>query len=367
MAKLRIGILGTRGIPNRYGGFEQCAEFLAVGLTNKGHQVSVYNSHDHEYQQDTWNGVNIIHCYDPEKKVGTAGQFIYDFNCIIDARKRKFDVLLQLGYTSNSIWYKLWPKNCKNVVNMDGLEWKRSKYSTRIQKFLKHAERWAAVNADVLVADSPGIEQYLKETYNKPSHFIAYGADIFEDPYEPLLEKYDLKRFDYNMLMARMEPENNVEVILKAHIKSGTGRPLLIVGKTDNAFGKYLVDTYGQKPGIRFLGGIYDITIVNNLRYFSHLYFHGHSVGGTNPSLLEAMGSNALIAANDNIFNRAILGPDAFYFADEEQLVNIIRTETAKNQHTQMLSNNLRKICDQYNWPRVVDEYEKVLLAAAKH
>lgn len=366
MSGLRIGILGTRGIPNRYGGFEQCAEYLAAGLVKKGHNVWVYNSHDHEYQQDRWNGVNIIHCYDPEKKIGTAGQFIYDLNCIRDARKRNFDVLLQLGYTSNSIWYKLWPKNCSNVVNMDGLEWKRSKYSAKVQKFLKRAERWAALNADVLVADSPGIEKYLEEEYKKPSHFIAYGADVFDEPYEPLLEKYSIQTFGYNMLMARMEPENNIETILKAHVLSSTGRPLLVVGKTENAFGKYLVETYGQKPGIRFLGGIYDTAIINNLRYYSHLYFHGHSVGGTNPSLLEAMGSNSLVAAHDNLFNRAVLGGDAFYFADAKQLATVIQEVTAKTAHADKLANNLEKIRDQYNWPRIVDEYEKVLIAAAK-
>lgn len=365
-AALKIGILGTRGIPNRYGGFEQCAEYLAVGLVQKGHEVWVYNSHDHEYKEDMWSGVNIIHCYDPEKKMGTAGQFIYDLNCIRDARKRDFDVLLQLGYTSNSIWYRLWPKNCSNVVNMDGLEWKRSKYSSKVQKFLKRAEHWAAVNADVLVADSPGIEKYLKEEYGKSSHFIAYGAHVFSDPYEPMLEKYDLKPFGYNMLMARMEPENNIEMILKAHVLSGTGRELLIVGKTDNKYGQVMASTYAGKPGIRFMGGIYDINIINNLRYFSHLYFHGHSVGGTNPSLLEAMGSNSLIAANDNLFNRGVLGPDAFYFADVEELVQVIRKATAKNEYRQFLDNNHRKIRDQYNWPRIVDEYEKVLLSASK-
>ncbi|HYC30419.1 MAG TPA: DUF1972 domain-containing protein, partial [Chitinophagaceae bacterium] len=236
----------------------------------------------------------------------------------------------------------------------------------KVQKFLKHAERWAAMNAAVLVADSVGIEKYLSEEYKRPSHFIAYGADVFNDPYEPLLEKYDVKRFDYNMLMARMEPENNIETILKAHVLSGTGRPLLVIGKTENKFGKYLVETYGHKPGIRFLGGIYDIAIINNLRYFSHLYFHGHSVGGTNPSLLEAMGSNSLIAAHDNLFNRGVLGEDAFYFSDVEQLISIIRQVAAKTGYHTMLDNNTRKIRDQYNWPHIVDEYEKVLLAAVK-
>ena len=366
MSGLRIGILGTRGIPNRYGGFEQCAEYLALGLVKKGHNVWVYNSSDHEYKEEKWNGVNIIHCYDPEKRIGTAGQFIYDLNCIRDARKRRFNVLLQLGYTSNSIWHRLWPKYCKNVVNMDGLEWKRSKYSPKVQKFLKHAERWAAVNGDVLVADSPGIQTYLKEEYNKPSTFIAYGADVFTDPYEPLLEKYNLTRFNYNMLMARMEPENNVEMIIKAHVLSGTGRPLLLIGKTENKFGQYLVNTYGSKPGINFLGGIYDINIINNLRYFSHLYFHGHSVGGTNPSLLEAMGCNCLIAANDNQFNRGVLNDDAFYFANEEDLITLIRKVTSKLEYQKLIDNNTKKIRDRYNWPRIVDEYEKVLLDAVK-
>ncbi len=367
MAKhINIGILGTRGIPNRYGGFEQCAEYLAAGLVKKGHRVWVYNSHDHEYQEKEWNGVHIIHCYDAEKKLGTAGQFIYDLNCIRDARKRNFDVLLQLGYTSNSIWHKLWPKHCKNVVNMDGLEWKRTKYSKYVQRFLKKAEAWAAMNADVLVADSVGIEKYLKEEYNKPAHFIAYGAPIFNDPFEAILDKYRLQPFNYNMLIARMEPENNIEMILKAHVQSGTGRELLVVGKTENAYGQHLVGLYGEKPGVRFLGGIYDTVLINNLRYFSHLYFHGHSVGGTNPSLLEAMGCKSLIAANDNLFNRGVLGEDAFYFADHEELISIIRTVALKANEEQRLQNNLRKIRDQYNWPRIVDEYEKVLVDAAR-
>lgn len=364
MSGLRIGILGTRGIPNRYGGFEQCAEYLAVGLAKKGHNVWVYNSHDHEYQDSEWNGVNIIHCYDPEHKIGTAGQFIYDLNCIRDARKRKFHVLLQLGYTSNSIWYRLWPKDCKNVVNMDGLEWKRSKYSKKVQKFLKHAERWAAVNGDVLVADSVGIQEYLKETYNKPSHFIAYGSDVFDSPYEPLLSKYNLEAGRYNMLMARMEPENNIETIIKGHVFSGTSKTLLVVGKTENAYGQHLVETYKHKEQVNFLGGIYDINIINNLRYFSHLYFHGHSVGGTNPSLLEAMGSNALIAAHNNSFNKGVLGDDAFYFSDAEELVDIIRGVKSKIEYSNFLDNNTKKIRDQYNWPRIVDEYEKVLVSA---
>lgn len=366
MSSIRIGILGTRGIPNRYGGFEQCAEYLAAGLVNKGHEVWVYNSHNHEYKESEWNGVHIIHCYDPENKIGTAGQFIYDLNCINDARKRKFDVLLQLGYTSNSIWFRRWPKNCSNVVNMDGLEWKRSKYSKKVRAFLKHAERWAAMNGDILIADSVGIQKYLKEKYEKPSAYIAYGADIFDKPDEVYLSAYDVEPYKYDMLIARMEPENNIEMILKGYISSDTDRVLLVVGKTENNFGKYLFETYDQHDKIRFLGGIYDMDTINNLRYYSHLYFHGHSVGGTNPSLLEAMASSALIAAHDNDFNKGVLGDAAFYFDSEGSLKSIIEKLRSKKDYNNYIEDNLQKIRDRYNWPRIVDEYEKVLVAAAK-
>src|SRR5580698_626056 len=126
---MRIAILGTRGIPNQYGGFERLAEQLSCRLAEKGNEVFVYNSHNHFYKQKKWNDVNIIHCYDPEYISGTCGQFIYDLNCILDARKKKFDVLLILGYTSSSVWHKLLPANSTIIYNMDGLEWKRAKYS----------------------------------------------------------------------------------------------------------------------------------------------------------------------------------------------------------------------------------------------
>ena len=130
---MKIGILGTRGIPNHHGGFEQFAESLAVYLVRKGHIVHVYNSSTHPFQQKLFKGVNIIHCFDPENRIGTIGQFIYDLNCIMDAKQRKFDILLQLGYTSNSVWGFLLPKRSIIVTNMDGLEWKREKYNDREQ------------------------------------------------------------------------------------------------------------------------------------------------------------------------------------------------------------------------------------------
>ena len=158
---MKIGILGTRGVPNHYGGFEQFAEFFSVFLAEKGHEVYVYNSHTHPYQEKEFKGVKLIHCHDPENKIGTIGQFIYDLNCILDARKKNFDIILQLGYTSSSVWFKLHPKNAVVITNMDGLEWKRTKYSKPVQQALKWAEKLAVKNSDFLIADSLGIQNYF--------------------------------------------------------------------------------------------------------------------------------------------------------------------------------------------------------------
>ncbi len=354
---LRIGILGTRGIPNYHGGFEQFAEFFSVYLAEKGHDVSVYCSGSHPYQEKKFNEVNLIHCKDPENKIGTVGQFFYDLNCIKDARKRNFDILLQLGYTSNSVWHFLLPKKPIIITNMDGLEWKRTKYNKPVRRFLKTAEKWAVKSSDYLIADSVGIQQYLEKQYGVQSKFIAYGASVFNNPSQETLSKYDVEADNYNMLIARMEPENNIEVILYGVAKSSNKTPFLVIGKYDNTFGTYLKDKFKDSKHLRFLGGIYNIEDLNNLRYYSKLYFHGHSVGGTNPSLLEAMASNALIVAHNNPFNKFILEEDAFYFTTSDDIIQLIDKIKTKQEFVQKLKNNLNKINELYSWEQINKSY----------
>jgi glycosyltransferase involved in cell wall biosynthesis len=363
--RLKIGILGTRGIPNRYGGFEQFAEFLAQALSGRGHDVWVYNSERHEFQGDTWNGIHIVHRPDPQERLGTAGQFLYDLRCINDARRRDFDVCLQLGYTSSSLWHRRWPRRAANVVNMDGLEWKRAKYNRWVRLFLRRAERWAAVNADELIADSPTIQFRLADQYGRRAHYIPYGASVFDAPDEKALKAFGLTPFGYHMIIARLEPENHIDLVIRGCLSGRPEKPLLIVGRTETRYGARLRRSFGAAPGVRFLGGIFDRTALDNLRYFSHLYFHGHSVGGTNPSLLEAMGGRALIAAHDNVFNRSVLDEDAFYFSDEAQIADILRSVQSKAEYAGFLDRNSAKIRAQYSEDRIVDLYESVFLQAA--
>ncbi|HVS98526.1 MAG TPA: DUF1972 domain-containing protein [Puia sp.] len=355
---MKIGILGTRGIPNAYGGFEQFAQYLSVGLLDRGHSVWVYNSSDHPYQETEWRGIHIIHCKDWENRIGTAGQFIYDYNCLQDARKRDFDVLLQLGYTSNSIWHHIWPKKTLNVINMDGLEWKRSKYGPITRKFLVRAEKWAATHADILIADSVGIREYLGKKYARDAFYIPYGADV-PPAYDPgKLIQQNLQPGTYSLLIARMEPENNIEMIIRGWMDSARRQALILVGNTGNSFGQYLTKTY-QDPGLRFVGAIYEAATVNALRHFSSLYFHGHSVGGTNPSLLEAMASDCTIAAHDNPFNKGVLGNEAFFFSNPRQVSEILERDCPDETKAVWKTKNMEKIRKEYNWEGVIEAYER--------
>jgi glycosyltransferase involved in cell wall biosynthesis len=363
MRNLKIGILGTRGIPNHYGGFEQFAEHLSVGLTLRGHDVAVYNSSLHPYKEKEWNSVQIIHCRDWEHKIGTAGQFLYDLNCINDARIRNFDILLHLGYTSDSVWHWRWPKKTINIVNMDGLEWQRSKYNKPTQRFLKWAESLAANNADKMIADSPGIQEHLFKTYGKKPVYIPYGAEIFSEPEPAVLAKYQLLPQQYFLLIARMEPENNIEMIIQGHLASGHKYPLFIIGNITNRFGKYLTRKYSD-PAIKFSDAIYNQAELDNLRYYSSLYFHGHSVGGTNPSLLEAMACGCRIAANDNQFNRAVLQDGADYFSSSGDVANIINTAKSILTINEWKQEYREKIRTIYNQDKITDAYENLMLNA---
>lgn len=355
---MNIAIIGTRGIPNHYGGFEQFAEYLSVGLVKNGHKVTVYNSHTHPYKESSFKGVQIIHCNDPENKIGTAGQFIYDLNCILDTRKKNFDIILQLGYTSSSIWYKFLPKKSIITTNMDGLEWKRTKYAKPVQNFLQYAEKLAVKHSDFLISDSLGIKEYLMNKYKVDSTYIAYGASLFTRPDEKAIHQLNLSAYNYDILIARLEPENSIEIILSGVEKAKVNRPFLVVGNHETKYGNYLKNKFNSVSNIKFLGGIYDQKLLNDLRYFSNIYFHGHTVGGTNPSLLEAMASSSFICANDNIFNKGILEKDAVYFKNVDDVAQSLLSFN-KQDFNNYLQNNLNKIKTYYTWENIVNQYEK--------
>ena len=354
---MKIAILGTRGIPNNYGGFEQLAEYLSVGLVKKGHEVTVYSPHHHPYKKNTYKGVVVKHCFDPEVKIGTVGQFIYDLNCILHLRKLKPHIVLQLGYTSSSIWSFLM-NNQTVVTNMDGMEWKRSKYSNKVKWFLKHAERWAANQSAHLIADNEAIATYLHSKYNNNITTIAYGAEMAKEVDQEQLKLYGLYPQCYYMLLARFEPENNLSMILDGYVASRSTFPFLVVGNVGNAYGQLLQQRYANYSNVIFAGPIYSMPVLNALRQMAALYFHGHSVGGTNPSLLEAMACGAKLAVHNNGFNRSVVGDNALYFNNSQAITELINTPSQVSM--QQIAANYELITHKYSWSNIINAYDTV-------
>ena len=367
--KMKIAFVSTRGIPNNYGGFEQFAEYISVGLAERGHEVTVYSPHYHPYQEKEYKGVKIKHIYSPEQWMGgSIGSFFYDYSCLKDAlKKENFDIIYEAGYTSIIPAYiRFNVKDIKRPIfttNMDGLEYKRTKFNPLVRKFVFWEEKMAVKHSHFLIADNMGIQDYYKEKYGKESKFLAYGANIYDNYQEEFLKEYGLEADNYLLLIARLEPENNIYMAIEGYIASELyGKmPLIIVGKTNTPYGKYLVEHYGKYEHVRFVGGIYDFNKINSVRHFSHAYFHGHSVGGTNPSLLEAMASDCFILSHNNIFNKAVLGENAIYYNDEKEVKGLLnQLEELVNDHKKLfIANNLEVIRTQYSWEKLVDEHEK--------
>lgn len=372
---MKIAFISTRGIPNDYGGFEQFVEHISVKLVERGHDVTVYSPRYHAYKKDEYRGVRIKRVYSPEPWMGSsAGSFFYDFLSFRDALKReKPDIIYVAGYTSivpAFIWYNVRSiKSPAVMTNMDGLEYKRTKFNGWVRRFLAWEERMAVRHSRYLIADNAGIRDYYKAKYGRESALLAYAADIPQDFDKRVLGEFGLEANGYFLLVARMEPENNIAMAIEGYLASKWHgeKPLVIVGKPVTPYGKRLLALYGGDPAVRFTGGIYDMGKLNALRHFSRAYFHGHSVGGTNPSLLEAMACGCRILAHDNVFNRTVLDSNARFYADETDVTAILdNLDKTAEEEEEFASRNLRLIRDKYSWDNLAEAYERFFTKAAQ-
>ena len=232
-----------------------------------------------------------------------------------------------------------------------------------VRRFLDWEEKMAVKYSHYLIADNMGIHDYYKEKYGKESKFLAYGADIHDNFNTEYLKEFGLKPEEYYILIARLEPENNITMAIEGYLHSRENgrRPLIIVGKTNTPHGKELVEKYGKEKNVRFVGGIYDFKKLDSVRHFSLAYFHGHSVGGTNPSLLEAMAAGCFVLAHDNIFNRAVLKDNALYYPSAEKVAEYFNNidDIAKKNKVTFTANNIEVIRNEYSWEHLVDEHER--------
>lgn len=368
---MKIAILGTKGIPNNYGGYEQFAECISKSLVARGHSITVYNPSFHPFQESTFSGASIIRKYCPENLIGGSANIIYDFLCLKDALTRDFDIIYEAGYHSAALAYQLLGVKGRTkpviITNMDGLEFNRSKWNSITRRLIRSFERMAVAHSRYLISDNIGIQQYYREKFGRETFYLPYGADEVEHFDEGVLGKFKVSRNEFFILVARFEPENNIDMVLDGFVASGSKRKFLVVGDHQTGYGRYLRKKY-PSPQIQFTGGVYIKPELDSLRHFSLAYFHGHSVGGTNPSLLEAMASGAFIVSHDNPFNRNVLFDSAVYFRTRDDVKGVIaELEDLRNRNGErFVEENLKRIREHYNWDTVVNQHESLFAQLVK-
>ncbi len=355
----KVDIIGVRGIPNKYGGFERCVEVLAPYLARRGYEVTVFceASTTDELPDDEWKGVRRR--YVRRHAQGPLGTIEYDARAF--AQVRKDAVALIFGYGTAVFQSLLKARGVPHAVNMDGMEWKRNKWSGQGRIWLRANEWVAAAAADILIADHPAIRDDLKARLGRDSKMIPYGVEL-SAPSGVVIDHEVLKRYgprQFFLVIARPEPENQVHVILDAYERTQLDARMVIVGDFEsNQYGR---DLRRRHATADFVGAIYDTAVLNELRRRAMWYLHGHSVGGTNPSLIEAMSAGAMIAAHDNRFNRWVIGDDGVFFQHAEDLAQIL-SEPIDGKRREVLIAAARRSCeDRFLWSAILRRYEEVI------
>lgn len=327
----RIGIVGSRGIPARYGGYETVVESIAPRLVEMGWKVFVScESERGQSKPATYKGVNLF--YFPLRPFfRPIYEVLYDVYSLVKS-SLSCDCIYMLGYLAAFLFFipKVFRK--KLAVNVDGLEWTRDKFNGLEKCIVRVSEKAAVTFADIIVADSKEIKKYIEMTYKKEAIYITNGVNI------PPIETWNEQRLvgrsflehsselaagDYWLVVARLEPENNIHVIIQSFLRSNSVRKLVIIGNfSSKKYQKHVMRILEEniaRGRVILTGAIYDVSLLNMLRQNCFAYIHGHSVGGTNPALLEAMSMKNLIVAHDNKFNREVGGQP--YYTSKIQII----------------------------------------------
>lgn len=355
----KVTVIGTVGVPANYGGFETLVENIIGENCSNSVEYTVYcSTKSYTIKPSEYKGAKLK--YIALKANGTQS-ILYDIISIFKAIG-KADVLLILGVSGCMILPLIRIVSRKKIiVNIDGLEHKRDKWGKWVRRFLKFSESMAVRHADVIIADNKAIQDYVWTEYGVKSELIAYGGDHVicdtrnED--DKILSKFNLNSTRYSFALCRIEPENNIHLILEAYSK--TDKRLVFVGNWNNSnYGKELLEKYGKYDNMTLTSPIYDLLILNVLRSNCEMYIHGHSAGGTNPSLVEAMFFAKPILAFDCSYNRETTENEAYYFADAEELNRMINGSTNEVHECGKMMYNIA--CRRYKWKTIASQYESL-------
>ncbi len=319
----RVAIIGTMGLPAKYGGFETFAHYLVLNLAKKFDFTVYCSGPDYRERPRTFLGARLV--YLPFRANGPQS-LLFDALGILHACFSA-DVLVVLGASGGMLYPLARLLGKKVILNQGGLDWQRSKWGPKTRKFLQFLERSSIRAADVLVCDNEGIGEYFRQAYGRTSHLIEYGGDQITRPAmtEAFQESYPFVKTPYSFSVARIQPDNNIEMILEGFARIPEF-PLVFIGNWQSSpFGREIKQKYSGYSNLHLLEAIYDQDILNRFRGYCSIYLHGHSAGGTNPSLVEAMHLGLPIAAFDVIYNRATTECKALYFKTAEELATLIQ------------------------------------------
>lgn len=358
--RLSIAMIGTRGVPAAYGGFETAVEEIGRRLADRGHNVTVYCRRTTPAAPKMYLGMRLVELPVLRHKIletlsHTALSVLHavlhrpaDVAFVFNAANAPFVPLLRL-------------RKIPSVVHVDGLEWKRDKWGGAGRRYYRWAEEVSVCQADALIADAQGIVDYYREEFSIPTELISYGTKILRNTPSDRLVELGLRPGGYHLVVARFEPENHVDVIVEGYRASGASLPLVVVGSAPYAADHttHISELAASDPRIRMLGGVWDQEQLDQLYTHASTYLHGHSVGGTNPSLLRAMGAGTKVIAWDVVFNREVLGIDGAYFAQASTLSVLIDEAEANPEGSAEVALALQQRAQElYNWDSVAGSYE---------
>lgn len=362
-----VRILGTHGVPADYGGFETAAEQVGLFLHSRGWRVVVYCQVEGRGQitVDTWRGLERVRI--PVARDGWLGASEFDLRSIRHATRHRGDVCLTFGYNTAVFNVAQRLLGIPNVINMDGIEWSRARWGFARQAILYVNERIACLVGDELIADHPEIEKYLlTRAPSRKLTTITYGAPAVTGAPEGIVESYGLRPGGYLILVARPIPENSIQEIVAGF--SARRRPveLAVLGNFRPESDPYHAAVMAAASGqVHFLGGVYEPERTAALRFHARGYLHGHTVGGTNPSLVEALGAGNAVIAHDNKYNRWVAQDAALYFTTVQDVEARITELTESATLVERLGTAARRRhAEEFTWEHVAGQYEDLLVQA---
>jgi rhamnosyltransferase len=371
---MKIAIIGCRGIPAKYGGFETFAQGLTENLVKNNFDVTVSCEYEpSESRRDGYEGARLD--YFPVKPpknyfLRKVYENLSDIYFLIKL-SRKHDLIYFLGIEVGMFLFipKIFNRRSRVLVNIDGVMWQRSKFNLLERWLLKLNHDLATIFADKIIVDAQAMKNYVNGKYLDKTTYLSYGIDVpkritWNSDTLKLLKantSINISPGNYYLVVARLEPENNIHIIIDAFTQSEMDIPLLVVGDFTSEAYREKVESIAKdctEPGVVFLGSIYDQKLLNMLRQNCCAYIHGHSVGGTNPSLLEAAISRNIIIAHSNPFNREVCGTSAVYFKNEIDLSRKMKSVYKHRQSYLKLKDDVyHRVKNNYLWNKITEGY----------